>query len=222
MDIRKKLWQVFKNGESIHLLNHFQGIPVTCSTGIYLLGEDILAVKVQPRYLALIKHERRTVLNLDSAGGMFKAVPIALEIKDNMVVLGQFAALIPSARQRVFEVCVAPKEEVPVMIYPTRELEFNGVLRSMRMGASGSPVLRVALDGSLSVLRHEPWQLELIVPGTGHVTREKGLVTHINHQNRAGKSRLVVQVDLDDGSNTALQGYLALRKVEIEADWADA
>ncbi len=222
MDIREKLWQVFKNGESIQLLNHFQGIPVTCSTRIYLLGKDILAVKVQPRYQAVIKRERRTVLNLDSAGEMFKAVPIALEIQDNMVMLGQFTALIPSTRQRVFEVCVAPKEEVPVMIYPTNVLEFNGVLRGIQMGSTGSLILRVALDGTLLVQRDESWQLELIIPGTSDVTRVKGLVTHINHQNRAGKPRLVVQVVLDDGSNTALQDYLALRQVEIETDWANA
>lgn len=220
MDIKQLFWDAFKNREPVQLMNHYQGLPVTCDAVVIMLGRDVLALKVEPRCLAAIRHERHTYLDCGDYPEWLKAFPIAFEMQERLVVLDRFGVVNSASRRRYYELRIQPKETVSVALDSASQ-QAAGRLLDLQPGENSSLYLRIAVDGTFEIQRDSHIRLEWVIPGARSVTRLYGIVARVNRQNRQGFTRLQIYVLVEPDAEK-ISSYFNRRKEEIEADWLAA
>ena len=220
MDHKLPLWNAFINREPVQLMNHYKGIPVNASTIIYMLGRDILAVQVERRYLSVIRRERCTYLECSECADLLKAVPIAYEAQDGMVVLGRFGVVNSADWRRHWALRIQPKEPLQLTLDCTGQ-SMAGRLIDLHPGENSQLYLRIALDGLVEIERDNPIGLALVLPGAQSTCRVLGTATRIYRQNRSGKPHMQVHVTVEPAGDGKLAHYFNQRKEEIEAEWLE-
>jgi hypothetical protein len=220
MDIKKLFWDAFKNREPVQLMNRYQGLPVTCGAVVIMLGRDVLALKVEPRCLVAIRHERHTYLDCGDYPEWLKAFPIAFEMQERMVVLDRFGVVNSASRRRYYELRIQPKETVSVVLDSASQ-QAAGRLLDLQTGENSSLCLRIAVDGVFEIQRDSRIGLALVIPDARSATRLQGTATRVNHQNRSGFTRLQIHVLIEPAAEE-LFSFFNRRKEEIEAEWLAA
>ena len=221
MDIRQHLWMAIKKGEPVRIKDHFKGVPVSGEAEVLMLGQDLLALRVDKRFVPLIRHERRLYWEYNDSPETFKGRPIAFEHREAIVVLDKIEAVNAGVRRRLVEAHIPPDEEVAVILEGAPS-HARGALMDFTPGADNALFFRLAFDPAVAIQRSQRISTNLARPEKLGIAGLAGTVVHVKHHAQAHQLRLQVQVLADPGLHRSLASYLDARRKEIETEWSRA
>ena len=221
MDIKQSLWNAFKKDETVQIMTHFRGIPVTGEAEVLMIGQEVLALKVEPRFMPPIRHERRLYMECCQLPNLMKATPIAFEHRESIIILDQLEVASPNARHRLALLHIQPETEVTAAL---EEPPFpdQGILLDLTPEEDQGLSFRLLFNAAIPLRRNDRIRLKLGKPARMGITGLAGSVMHLHNQPRSHQTRLLIQVMADPGLGERLIPYLAARKRELEAEWSQA
>ncbi len=217
MEIKQKFWGAFKKNRSIKMINQYQGVPITSQATICMIGPDILALNAHPRQLERIKRERHTYLECSSTHELIKAVPIAVDMQDKIVLLTHFSPAEPTVRQHLHELHIRPKDLVSVGVQ-LNERAFSATLIDLIKNGNGPLQLRILVGDHPEIHLKAKVGLTFNLSDAVGTVQLNGEVLRINCPRGVGQTYLRILAADEQPLSRQLRDYISSRKVEIETE----